>query len=229
VVSDDSGRLTGDVRRAPAATKRIEAAALAGIVHAVLYAIAMVLLFSAPAPNDADALSWYQDVDNQRSLVTAVNLLAISSIAFLWFIAVIRRRAGERENPFFGTVFLGSALVMAGTWLVAGVLVATPALSDYVYGTPVTGDGIAFARSAGLALLTLISTRFQAVFIIASTTVGRLSGSFGRPLVILGYAVGAVLVVSPFPSSSLVWLYPAWVIILSGHLMIARRGFGTLS
>jgi hypothetical protein len=217
------------LRRAPAATRRIEAAALAGILHAALYTGSLILLMRAPAPTDADAVAWYADTANQQSLILGLNLMAISSIAFLWFVAVIRRRAGERENQFFGTVFLGSALVVTGTWLVSATLIAAPALSDYLYGSQVGEDSIAISRAAGLSMLSLLATRFQAVFIIASTTVGRLSGGFGKLLVVVGYTIGALLVISPFPSRSLVWLYPAWVAFVASRLVITRRGFGTMS
>jgi hypothetical protein len=41
----------------------------------------------------------------------SLNLLPFAGIAFLWFIAVVRDRLGQREDRFFGTVFLGSGLL----------------------------------------------------------------------------------------------------------------------
>jgi hypothetical protein len=45
------------------------------------------------------------------SLVLALNLLPFAGIAFLWFMGVVRDRIGQREDRFFGTVFLGSGLL----------------------------------------------------------------------------------------------------------------------
>jgi hypothetical protein len=38
-------------------------------------------------------------------------LLPFVGIAFLWFIAVVRDRLGQREGRFFATVFFGSGLL----------------------------------------------------------------------------------------------------------------------
>lgn len=71
-------------------------------------------------------------------MVTGLNLLVLSTIAFVWFVAVIRRRVGDREERFFGTVFLSSALLLAGLWLVGAMVHTTPALAACVgYATGV--------------------------------------------------------------------------------------------
>jgi hypothetical protein len=37
-------------------------------------------------------------------------VLVVSTIAFLWFVGVVRGRIGDREPRLFGTVFFGSSL-----------------------------------------------------------------------------------------------------------------------
>ena len=82
------------------------AAAIAGILFAVLLIISMVLIrISIPAdPMEAGALLEQE----ARRVSLALNLVPFAGIAFLWFIGVLRDRIGDHEDRFFATVFLGS-------------------------------------------------------------------------------------------------------------------------
>ena len=83
------------------------AAAIAGILFALLYGAGLVLIRSSiPADRAADT-SWLET--NSRSISLALNLVPYAGIAFLWFIGVIRDRMGELEDRLFATVFLGRA------------------------------------------------------------------------------------------------------------------------
>lgn len=209
--------------RPSAATHSIEAAALAGLVHVVFFLLARSILLSIPEPDDASLAAWYADADNQRSLVLALNLTTIGSIAFLWFVAVIRRRVGLRENRFFGTVFIGVALLMANLWVIGALLSTTPGLNAYFFATPQNTQSVSGFQAAGLAALTIVVPRFEAVFILSATTVGRLSDAFPRILVIVGYGLGVVLLLTPLPSALLIWIFPGWVTAVSLGLLLRRR------
>ena len=39
------------------------------------------------------------------------DIIPFAGIAFLWFLAVLRRRIGHGEDQFFATVFLGSGFL----------------------------------------------------------------------------------------------------------------------
>ena len=52
----------------------------------------------------------------------------IGIIAFLWFMAVVRRRLGEQEDRLFSTVFLGGGLEYAMLTMTAAVAAAIPTL-----------------------------------------------------------------------------------------------------
>ena len=209
--------------RPSSATHSIEAAALAGLVHVVSFLLARSILLGLPDPDDASLAAWYADTDNQRLLVIALNLTTIGSIAFLWFVAVIRRRVGLRENRFFGTVFIGVALLMASLWVIGALLSTTPGLDAYLFATPQSTQSVWGFQAAGLAALTIIVPRFEAVFILSATTVGRLSDAFPRVLIILGYGFGTVLLLTPLPSAVLIWIFPAWVTTVSLGLLLRRR------
>ena len=166
---------------------------------------------------------WYIDAANQRPTVLGLNLMAIGTIAFLWFVAVIRRRVGERENRFFGTVFLGSALLLAGMRMTAGILLAAPAMSAYAFEVIPDSNSIGLWQAAGLSMATIVGTRLEAVFVISTTTVGRLSGALPTWLIWLGYLAGLTLLVAPLPPTLLIWLFPVWISLVSASLLVRHR------
>ena len=210
--------------RVPQALRSIEAAAIAGLAHSALSLIATALLLDAPDPGDGDTAiaEYYSDGGNQARMLLAVNLLVASSIAFVWFVAVIRRRVGDRENRFFGTVFLGSALLLTGAWLVAGVLFSTPAMAARTFDVAPDAGTVALLQSAGLAMASIVASRFEAVFIISTTTVGKLSEAFPRWLVLIGYLVGLTLLLVPVPNLFLTYVFPIWVAVVSATLLVRR-------
>ncbi|MGI9644806.1 MAG: hypothetical protein ACR2O6_05790 [Ilumatobacteraceae bacterium] len=220
-MSDSASRSRGF---APRWLRTIEAAAIAGFAHSALALIATAMLLDAPDPGLGDAVvaEFYSDSGNQARMMLAVNLMVVSSIAFLWFVAVIRRRVGERENRFFGTVFLGSALLLTGTWLVAGVLFATPALASRTFETTPDAGTVAVLQSAGLTMASVVATRLEAVFIISTTTVGRLSEAFPRWLVVVGYIVGLTLLLIPVPNVFVTYVFPIWVAAVSATILVRR-------
>jgi hypothetical protein len=118
---DLSSPATGRFRRA----RSIEAAATAGVAYSVLTVVALIRLSRFPdlSVGEAELTAWYDDDAHQVWLIGALSLAAVGSIAFLWFVAVIRRRLGDREDRFFATVFLSSGIVYVAVWLVgAGAL-----------------------------------------------------------------------------------------------------------
>ncbi len=209
--------------KAASAALSIESAALAGLAHAGLFVAARALLLRVPGPGDPSVSGWYANAANQRSLVTALNLITIGCIAFLWFVAVIRRRVGLRENRFFGTVFLGSALLTAAMWMIGTVLFAAPALDAYLFGTAQSSRGVAGWQAVGVASFTIVAVRLEAVFIISTTTVARLARALPRSLIGIGYGAGLLLLFAPLPSAALTWIFTAWEIAVSLALLIRHR------
>ena len=110
-------RVTGRMRRAGRVGRRVrtvEAAAVAGIAYAALTFATRAILFSVPSLDDPDVVEWFNDENNQELLLLALNLTSIATVSFLWFVAVIRRRIGAREDQFFSTVFVGSGIFKSG-------------------------------------------------------------------------------------------------------------------
>ena len=94
------------------------AAAVAGIVFAVLFALSIGLMRLAIPEGIAGpgGTAWLQNGGGGVSL--ALTLVPFAGIAFLWFVGVIRNRLGRMEDQFFSTVFYGSGLLFLASELV---------------------------------------------------------------------------------------------------------------
>ncbi len=49
--------------------------------------------------------------------MVGLNMTPLGVVAFLWFMAVVRRRLGDHEDRFFATVFLGPMDFLFPLWL----------------------------------------------------------------------------------------------------------------
>jgi hypothetical protein len=105
------------VRRA---VSSLEAAALAGLGAATALTLSVYLLGRQPGVRSSSGdLAWYADSSNRFTVFVGLNLAPVGIIAFFWFMAVIRRRLGDREDQLFSTAFLGSGTAFG---LAAGAL-----------------------------------------------------------------------------------------------------------
>src|SRR5262245_27357050 len=126
----------------------------------------------------------------------AVYLIPFAAIAFLWFIAVLRRRIGTGEDQFFSTVFLGSGL------LFIAMLLAADAAAGAVSTAAV--DGLArpkdptfiFGRALAYTLFYVCAVKMSAVFMLVSSNIGRQRGVLPRWLVGLGVVSALVMLLS---------------------------------
>lgn len=204
--------------RIRAGTRSVESAAIAGVVYAVLAAVGLGLLRRFPdlTLSDRDLAAWFDDADNRGSLVLALNLAAISSIAFLWFVAVIRRRLGEREDRFFASVFFGSAIAYVAIWVAGAALAAAPAVSLTIRDTgTVEQDTATLAHGSAAALLLVAAPRLQAVFVLTTSTLVLRTGALPKWLAYLGYLIGLALFTVPLVTEPLGLGLPAYVLIVS--------------
>ena len=197
------------------------AAAVAGIVFAVLLSVALALVRIA-VPSDPDASNdWLADGGRRKAVVLALNLLPFAGIAFLWFIGVVRDRIGAGEDRLFATVFLGSGLLFVAMLLtaaaVAGGLLFTAEEEALVAFRP----GIwSYGRRITQTLLTVYAMRMAAVFIMATTTLAVRLQLVPRWLAVVGYLTAAALLLTVGVIPWLELLFPAWVFVLSVHILV---------
>ena len=200
------------------------AASIAGLLFAVLFTLALLLMRSSPLvdADDAELARLFAAGRDLSFVVGGLYLAPFSGIAFLWFVAVIRDQVGEREDRFFATVFFGSGLLF-----VALVFAASAAASALVVGVrylnlpPPSAADMAVMRSLSYTLLFAFSTRAAAVFLISAATVGFRSSTFPNWFAWTGYVLGVVLLVVVTILDWAILVLPAWVAVVS--LFILRR------
>jgi len=188
------------------------AAAIAGILFAVLLAAALVLVRIGVPAGSAESGAWLTDPRGRRLVALALNLVPFAGIAFLWFIGVVRDRIGQREDQFFATVFLGSGLLFVGmlfvaTALAAGLLAGTAGqtgASNEVWGPRVV-----------VIVLNTYAMRMAAVFTISTATIGLRTGFMPRWIGFSGYAIALVLLLAIGITPWVRLLFPLWILILS--------------
>jgi hypothetical protein len=203
----------------------IEAAAIAGLAHAVLLTAAIVLVQDRPAWGAPDAafVDFFGDPTARGKIILALNLAAVSGIAFLWFIGVIRRRIGAREDKLFATVFLGGGLTFVVLMLVGFAIVAAPAVMVELTGATPEADSVRLVSATGRAILSILAPRFAAVFVLSTSMLGRRTGALARWLTVLGQIVGLIMIVNFTISEPMPYFFPAWVALVSVALLTGGR------
>ena len=210
--------------------RSIESAAIVGVAYAVLTIVALFLL-RLPADlslADGTAISWFEDAGNRATLTVGLSLVSIASVAFLWFVAVIRRRIGDHEDRFFSTVFLGSAVLYVATYITGTVALAAPALAfSVVDNASVDQASATYAIGTATGLLLVIGPRMQAVFMFTTSTLILRAPVLPNWLAFLGYAGGALLFLFPLVFEPIGVGFPVWVLIASVTIGLTRPDHAT--
>lgn len=205
------------------------AAGVAGLVFAALFVGSLLLLRNHPAPGSsaAEVAEWYLRKDARKVALVGLYLAPFSGIAFLWFIATIRHRIGEREDRFLATVFLGSGLLFVAMLFAAAAAAGAPLASVKFQGAPPpTPDAVGLARALAYAFLYVYGVRVAAVFMIVVSTIGLRTAALPRWLVAAGYVLALVLLFSVSYSKLIVLLFPAWVAAVSIVILVSGGAAG---
>jgi hypothetical protein len=174
------------------------------------------------APSDPDAAGdWLVDGGRRKAVVVALNLLPFAAIAFLWFIGVVRDRIGEGEDRLFATVFLGSGLLFVAMMLSAAALAGGLLFTANDNAISASQLGIwDFGRRITNTLLNVYAMRMAAVFILTTTTLAVRLRLIPWWLAVAGYLTAAALLLAVGVIPWLELLFPAWVFVLSLHILI---------
>ncbi len=197
------------------------AAAFAGVLFALLFGAALVLIRLALPDGEALGSQWVTGAAHQLRI--AVVLMPFSGIAFLWFLGVVRDGLGRLEDRFFATVFLGSgllflAMIFASTAVGAGLL-ATREFTESGGRTEVA----AFGHALLMSLSNTYALRMAAVFMMSLATIWLRTRLMPTWLVIVTYAVALCVLVASDVSRWMTIAFPVWVLIVS-MLMLVRSG-----
>ena len=199
--------------------KSPRAAAIAGILFALLYGAGLVLIrMSIPA--DPAAESDWLDM-NSRTITLALNLVPYAGIAFLWFIGVIRDRLSDLEDRLFATVFLGSGLLFLASTFV-GAALAGGLLSSYAVAPEVMVESgvFTYSRAVMYQILNIYAIRMAGVFMISLGTIWMRTGLMHRGWALLTYALALVLLLSIDYSLWVILIFPVWVLVVSVSFLI---------
>jgi len=202
----------------------VEAAAVAGIVCAVGWSIGLRGLLAAPGveATDLEIARFYRAPDAGRNAVILLQVVVIATIAFLWFVGVVRGRLGEREPKLFGTVFLGGALLMAGIVVVGTAALAAPAVLVEVGGRSPQPGAASMSRALAVTLLSVFAPRIATLVMFATAALGRTTGALPRWLVWVTYVVGIAEFVNVAISEPGIYVFPAWIALVSVVLLVRR-------
>ena len=206
----------------------IHAGAIAGILCATGWSVSLAGLLAAPGigASDADIDRHYSDPSTGTAAVIWVQVLVFATIAFLWFVGVVRGRLGDREPKLFGTVFFGASILLAGLLFVGASFLAAPAVLVSIGGRAPAPDAVALTRAAAAVVLSVFAPRVATLVMFATASLGRATGALPRWLVWLTYGVGAAEFVNVTISVPTIYVMPVWVAVVSVVLLVRRPPHG---
>ena len=210
-------------RRAP------RSAGLAGIAFSLLFVVYAVLLAARPPAGltEAGLVDWFETTAKGPITVATLYVAPFAGIAFLWFLAVVRDRIGTNEDRFLSTVFLGSGLLFVAMFWASAAAVASLVAANRLDGAPpLSATTLETFRSLSFSFLFVLAARAAAVFMIVTSTIALRSAIFPRWLVIAGYVIALVMLLSLALLQWIVLLFPGWVFVLS--LIILNNEIGVV-
>jgi hypothetical protein len=190
-----------------------QAAALAGVLFALLFATALILIRTALPEGAEPGTQWVDDAGHRIRIASV--LMPFAGIAFLWFIGVVRDGFGGFEDKFFSSVFIGSGwLFLAMTFVSSAVGMAL---------THSSGEIAAFGQMMLLTLSKTYALRMAAVFMMSLATIWLKTGLMPRWLVGTTYLVAVGLLLASDISMWITLAFPTWVLVVS-LLILVRAG-----
>ncbi len=202
----------------------IQAAAVAGIICAVGWSVSLRGLLAAPgiSATDAEIANFYAERANATAALVWLQVLVFSTIAFLWFVGVVRGRIGDSEPKLFGTVFLGSSILLAALLFLGGALLAAPAIQVAVADKSPDPGAVSLLRSTAAGVLTVVLPRVATLVMFSTASLARATEALPRWLVLLTYAVGVYELVNVTVDTPTVYIVPAWIALVSVVLLVRR-------
>jgi hypothetical protein len=207
--------------------KTPRAAALAGVLFAVLFGAVIILIRLRMPEGLQDSASWLSS--SQSGIATAAVLMPFAGISFLWFIGVVRDGFGRYEDRFFASVFLGSgllflAMMFVATAVAAGLVAINPADIDPAAHSQI----VDFGKMVVLKTTKTYAIRMAAVFMISAATIWLRTGLMPRWLALLTYVVAVAILVASDVSMWVTMAFPVWVLTVSAMFLLRAGLFEEL-
>jgi hypothetical protein len=198
------------------------AAAFAGVLFAVLFGTALVLIRTALPEGGIPGSQWVDGTASELKIASL--LMPFSGIAFLWFIGVVRDGFGKLEDKFFSSVFIGSgllflAMMFATSAVGVGLVASRSVVTDAASRTAVS----AFGQGMLTSLSNTYALRMAGVFMISLGTIWLKTRLMPVWLVAVTYLVALGLMVAADLNMWIVLAFPVWVLVVS-LLLLVRAG-----
>ena len=195
------------------------AAAIAGILFAVLYSTSWILIRLA-IPGDALEVSDWLD-QQAKNLSLAMSLVPFAGISFLWFMGVVRDRMGHQEDQFFSTLFSGSGYLYLGLTFASAAAIGSVLVLYVSDPSSLTDSGIySLALVASNRLNSVYAMRMAGMFMFVLGTIWVRTGVMPRWLALVTYLLAAVLLISIGFTPWVILVFPAWVFAISVAILI---------
>lgn len=192
------------------------AAAVAGILFAVLFAASISLMRVGLGDDPFVGNQWFErGADLVRA---ALVLMPFAGMAFLYFIGVVRDRLGEYEDRFFSTVFFGSGLLFLAMVFISSAIAGGLLLYGDV-GAPIA-DVTVFGRGVMLQISNVYALRMAGVFMISLGTIWLRTGLMKRWTVTVTWALALALLVMISFSLWVTLIFPVWVFLISVLILL---------
>lgn len=204
-------------------------AGISGLVFAVLFVLALVLVHRAPTLGDPDATyaAFYAENGDQLFVAVGLYLVPFSGIAFLWHMTAIRTVL-DTLTPAPSTMAHGLNL-LAGVIFVTLTFAGTAAVGAVAFGVyfghaPVEDPATARALTAlGYGLVFVFAVRGAGMFALTTTTLLRQAGVLARVPTVAAYLLAAFLLLAVTDDPVAVLAFPAWVLLISAVLLRHAR------
>jgi hypothetical protein len=201
---------------------------LTGILFAVLFVLALVLIYTTPrlAASDAEITAFY--AGSSTVLVTVGQfLIPFAGIAFLWHAHTTRllikfRTPTPSAIPYglqlvSGILFV--VLLFAGTASAGAVAL----LKDLTNGPLPSADVVRGMLALGYAMVFIYAIRGAGMYALTTTTLLRGAGIMPTWLAVVSYLLALFLLVSTTLHPVVVLIFPAWVVV-AGLVVFIRAG-----
>lgn len=200
--------------------RTIRAAGLAGLLFAGLLTTSLVLMRLDPL-GEVGGSSGIVRISDTWFL--ALYLIPFAGIAFLWFLASLRRRIGRGEDQFLATVFLGSGFLFIAMLFAADAAATAAVTAARSTGALATDPTFILGRALAEALFYVFAIKMGAVFMLVSSNIGRRRGVLPRWLIWFGLVSAVVMLLSVGFFEPLALLFPLWVVLVSVQLLRADQ------
>ena len=191
-----------------------------GVVYSVLFLVSYFLVSSQPGArtSDAELVAFYQSAAPRRLIIVGLYLMPFAGIAFVWFIVALRMwisGTSRREDILLSNVQLVSGILFVALFFAGAAAAAASAASAEFSSAAVDAAVARQLPALSNTLIFVFSMRMAAMFVFATSNIGRTTGVLPGWFVVIGFLVGLFLLLSATFNQLLVLVFPVWTLTLA--------------